>query len=65
MEAEEIFEPNPEEDFSKVEAEATVYQISYNIGGATAGLHVVDTDNSDFVSGKTETKSIFALSMAF
>ena len=50
---------------NKVEAEATVYQISYNIGGATAGLHVVDTDNSDFVSGKTETKSIFALSMAF
>ncbi len=50
---------------NKIEAEADIFQIAYNIGGATAGIHVVDTDNSDYVVGKEESKTIFSLALAF
>ena len=45
--------------------EADVFQISYNIGGATLGLFHVDTDNSDFTAGQTETKTIASIAMEF
>ena len=45
--------------------EADVFQISYNIGGATVGLFHVDTDNSDFTAGKNETKTIASIAMEF
>ena len=48
-----------------VTMEADTMQIAYNIGGATVGLFHVDTDNSDFVTGQTETKTIASISMEF
>ena len=37
---------------SSVEAEADYIQVAYNIGGATVGIAMVDTDNSDYVDNK-------------
>ena len=45
--------------------EAEVIQLSYNVGGATVGIFVNETDNSDFVAGQTEKKTIFHLGMEF
>ena len=45
--------------------DATSYQIAYNVGGATVGLFHVDTDNSDFTEGQTETKTIASIAMEF
>ena len=50
---------------SSVESEADIIQVAYNLGGATLGIFVVDTDNSDYVEGKEESKTIFSLAMAF
>lgn len=50
---------------NKVEAEADIFQIAYNIGGATLGIFHVDTDNSDYVTGKEENKTVFSAIMAF
>ena len=50
---------------TSVEMEAGVFQIAYNIGGATVGLFHVDTDNSDFVAGQTQTKTIASIAMEF
>ena len=38
---------------------------AYNIGGATLGLTLVDTDNSDYTTDKEETKTILSLGMEF
>ena len=48
-----------------VEAESDSIQLAYNVGGATVGIFVIDTDNADYVVGKEETKSVFSLAMAF
>ena len=50
---------------TSVEAESDTIQVAYNIGGATVGIFVIDTDNADYVVGKEETKSVFSLAMAF
>jgi outer membrane protein OmpU len=44
---------------------ATIYQIAYNVGGATIGLFHNSTDNSDFVASKEEKKTAFVMSMEF
>jgi hypothetical protein len=38
---------------------------AYNIGGATVGLTLVDTDDSDYTLGKEEKKTILSLGMEF
>lgn len=50
---------------SSVESEADYIQVAYNIGGATLGLALVDTDNSDFTDAKEEKKTIFTLGLEF
>ena len=37
----------------------TTIMAAYNIGGATLGLSLIDTDNSDYTAGRDETKTIF------
>jgi len=48
-----------------VTAEADSYQIAYNVGGATVGLFHIDTDNSDYVEGQNESKTIASIAMEF
>ncbi len=45
--------------------ESEIAQIAYNVGGATVGIFVNETENSDFVVGKKEKKTIFHLGMEF
>ena len=37
---------------SAVGSEADYIQVAYNVGGATLGLALVDTDNSDYTDTK-------------
>ena len=48
-----------------VTSEQDTIMAAYNIGGATVGITLVDTDNSDYTTGKEETKTIFSLAMEF
>ena len=48
-----------------VEADITVMQVAYVVGGATLGINVTDTDNADYVEGKEEKVTMFSLAMAF
>ena len=48
-----------------VESEADYIQAAYNIGGATVGIALVDTSNSDFTANKEEKKSLFTIGMEF
>ncbi len=50
---------------SSVESEGDYIQVAYNIGGATLGLALVDTDNSDFTDTKEEKKTVFSIGMEF
>ena len=50
---------------TSVESEADYIQVAYNIGGATLGLALVDTDNSDFTDAKEEKKTLFTIGMEF
>ena len=50
---------------TSVEAEADYIQLAYNIGGATVGIAMVDTDNSDYVENKEESKTVFSIGMEF
>ncbi len=50
---------------SSVEAEADYIQVAYNIGGATLGLALVDTDNSDYTDSKEEKKTVFSIGLEF
>lgn len=50
---------------TSVESEADYIQVAYNIGGATLGLALVDTDNSDYTDTKEEKKTIFSIGMEF
>jgi len=45
--------------------EVDIMQVSYNIGGATVGVFHNDTDDSEFVVGKNETKTAFIIAMEF
>ena len=48
-----------------VASEQDTIMAAYNIGGATVGISLVDTDNSDYTVGQEETKTIFSLGMEF
>jgi len=48
-----------------VTSEQDTIMAAYNIGGATVGVTLVDTDDSDYTVGKEETKTIFSLAMEF
>ena len=48
-----------------VDSEVETMQIAYNIGGATLGLVVNETSNSDYVASKDEKVTVFAIEMAF
>ena len=48
-----------------VTSSQTTIMAAYNIGGATLGLSLVDTDNSDYTANRDETKSIVSLALAF
>ena len=50
---------------TSVTAEQDTIMAAYNIGGATVGLSLVDTSNSDYVTGKDESKTIVSLAMEF
>ena len=61
----QIADGNASRTTHTVSMDATSYQIAYNIGGATVGLFHVDTDNSEFSAGLTETKTIASIAMEF
>jgi len=48
-----------------VKAEQETIMAAYNIGGATVGVSLVDTKNSDYVADKKENKTVFSLAMEF
>ena len=48
-----------------VTSSQTTIMAAYNIGGATLGLSLIDTDNSDYTTSRDETKSIISLALAF
>ena len=50
---------------TKTTMSSDIAQVAYNVGGATVGLYVNETDNSDFVAGQTEKKTIFSIAMEF
>jgi hypothetical protein len=50
---------------TSVTAEQDTIMAAYNIGGATVGLSLVDTSNSDYTTGKDESKTVLSLAMEF
>jgi hypothetical protein len=50
---------------ASVESDADYIQVAYNIGGATLGLAIADTDNSDYTLNKKEKKTLFTMQMEF
>jgi outer membrane protein OmpU len=50
---------------SEVTSSQTTIMAAYNIGGATLGLSLIDTDNSDYTANRDETKTIVSLALAF
>ena len=50
---------------TSVTSEATYIQAAYNIGGATLGVALVDTDNSDFTAGQEEKRTVFSIALEF
>ena len=50
---------------TNVTAEQRTIMAAYNIGGATLGLSLIDTDNSDYTTDRDEQKTIFSLELAF
>jgi outer membrane protein OmpU len=48
-----------------VTSSQTTIMAAYNIGGATLGLSLIDTDNSDYTTSRDEAKSIISLALAF
>ena len=50
---------------STVTSEQRTIMAAYNIGGATLGLAMVDTDNSDYTDNREERKSVISLGMEF
>jgi hypothetical protein len=50
---------------TSVTSEQDTIMAAYNIGGATVGVSLVDTSNSDYTTGKDESKTVFSLAMEF
>jgi hypothetical protein len=50
---------------TSVTAEQDTIMAAYNIGGATVGLSLVDTSNSDYTTDTVESKTIVSLAMEF
>ena len=50
---------------TSVTSEQDTIMAAYNIGGATVGVSLVDTSNSDYTTGKDESKTIVSLAMEF
>jgi len=50
---------------TNVTSEQRTIMAAYNIGGATLGLSLIDTDNSDYTTDRDEQKTIFSLELAF
>ena len=50
---------------TSVTSEQDTIMAAYNIGGATVGVSLVDTSNSDYTTGKDESKTIISLAMEF
>ena len=48
-----------------VTSEQRTIMAAYNIGGATLGVSLIDTENSDYTADREETKTIFSLALAF
>ena len=48
-----------------VASEQDTIMAAYNIGGATVGISLIDTDNSDYTVGREEKKTILSLGMEF
>jgi len=48
-----------------VTSEQDTIMAAYNIGGATVGISLIDTDDSDYTVGKEEKKTVFSLGMEF
>ena len=48
-----------------VNADMETWQIAYVLGGATAGIHMSETSNADYSSGKEEKVTLFTLAMDF
>ena len=48
-----------------VESEMDTLQVAYVIGGATVGIHQLETKNADYLAGKDEKVTIFSLAMEF
>ena len=43
-----------------VTSEQTTIMAAYNIGGATVGVSLIDTDNSDYTDGRRNKNCIFS-----
>lgn len=50
---------------TEVTSSQTTIMAAYNIGGATLGLSLIDTDNSDYTSNRDETKTLLSLALEF
>jgi len=50
---------------TSVTSSQTTIMAAYNIGGATLGLSLVDTDNSDYTANRDETKTLLSLALEF
>jgi hypothetical protein len=50
---------------TSVTSEQDTIMAAYNIGGATVGVTLVDTDNSDYTLNKEEKKTVLSLAMEF
>ena len=50
---------------STVTSSQTSIMAAYNIGGATLGISLIDTSNSDYTADREEGKTVFSLALAF
>ena len=50
---------------ASITAEQDTIMAAYNIGGATVGVSLIDTSNSDYVTAKDENKTVLSLAMEF
>ncbi len=50
---------------NSVTSEQRTIMAAYNIGGATLGVSLIDTENSDYTADREEAKTIFSLALAF
>ena len=48
-----------------IESEGQAIQVAYVVGGATVGVHVLETDNSDYTVGKDEKVTVVSFAMEF